>query len=109
MWIMTTYGFFSVTQSQDDHNVLMVRARRREHIEKLQSAFKVLKGLEVVDWPNRDYRLSPKKHFNGRKTCFVRYLCIERRLEQFSLQFAHRVNILRNPGYGIHCWPSPIH
>jgi hypothetical protein len=56
MWIMTTYGFFSVTQSQDDHNVLMVRARRREHIEKLQRAFKVLKGLKVVDWPNRDYR-----------------------------------------------------
>jgi len=56
MWIMTTYGFFSVTQSQDDHNVLMVRARRREHIDKLQHAFKVLKGLKVVDWPNRDYR-----------------------------------------------------
>ena len=56
MWIMTTYGFFSVTESQDDPKELMVRARKKEHIEKLQAKFPQLREFKMHDWPNRDYR-----------------------------------------------------
>jgi hypothetical protein len=53
---MTTYGFFSVTESQDNPQELMVRARKQEHIQKLQVKFPQLRKIKLHDWPNRDYR-----------------------------------------------------
>lgn len=64
MWIFTRYGFYSVARAtaeansdaSADPNPVMVRARRKAHLENLQKRFKVLSGCQVLEWPDRDYR-----------------------------------------------------
>jgi hypothetical protein len=53
MWILTTLGFFSIVQHQDDRTLVMVRARVRADLEALIQAA----GWEVpiIRTPYRDY------------------------------------------------------
>lgn len=36
MWVITTRGFYSVVRDDDDHDMLLVRARVREDLERLR-------------------------------------------------------------------------
>jgi hypothetical protein len=61
MWIFTVEGFFSIVcASRADRSVdpdlLMVRARRREHLRNLQRRFQELREFSVIVLPKRDYR-----------------------------------------------------
>ncbi len=65
MWIFTRYGFFSAVcarQGDGQHNRpvdpdrIMVRARRREHLEALQDRFPESLGeAEIRTFPGTDY------------------------------------------------------
>jgi len=65
MWIFTKYGFFSVVCARQgdgeygqpvDLDRVMVRARVRQHLEKLQEEFDDLLGeSEIHDSPHADY------------------------------------------------------
>jgi hypothetical protein len=50
MWIFTPHGFISAVKHRDYDNVLIVRARRREHLEA------VLPGRPIEQTDNADYR-----------------------------------------------------
>lgn len=50
MWIFTSDGFISAVQHRDHPQVLIVRARRREHLEA------VLPGFSIEQTDNADYR-----------------------------------------------------
>ena len=60
MWIFTRYGFFSIAcpkiayaesdSLQEDR--LMIRARRRKHLEALQARFPELTSLAIEVSPN---------------------------------------------------------
>ena len=64
MWLFTQYGFFSVVCARDltgktkgiDPNTFMVRARSRQHLESLQSRCAELRGFEIADTKDTDYR-----------------------------------------------------
>ncbi len=64
MWLFTRYGFFSVACARADGgksgrldpDLLLVRARRREHLERLQQRLPVLAGCEVKEDAGTDYR-----------------------------------------------------
>lgn len=49
MWLCTRRGFVSAVQDFNRPEMLVVRARKREHLERL------LPDEEVVDLPSRDY------------------------------------------------------
>ena len=49
MWICMSDGFVSAVQDHDDPSRLAVRARKREHLERL------FPGHEIVTTPDRDY------------------------------------------------------
>lgn len=65
IWIFTKYGFYSVVCARQgngsrhqpaDPDRLMVRARRREHLERLQSRFSdVLGPAEIKVYQGTDY------------------------------------------------------
>lgn len=54
MWILTTFGFFSVVSDSDDPERLLVRARVRADLEALRDQY--LDGLEIVEGAGTDYR-----------------------------------------------------
>jgi hypothetical protein len=62
MWIFTRYGFYSVVCARGkdgaglDTNTLMVRARVRHHLERLQSRFGSLESYSIHASANTDYR-----------------------------------------------------
>jgi len=61
MWLFTRHGFYSIACASKpdgtlDRENLMVRARRRSHLELLQTRFASLTGVGVVTLPRRDYR-----------------------------------------------------
>jgi hypothetical protein len=66
MWLFTRYGFFSVVlarQVQDDQvtskvnpDSVMIRARRRNHLEALLGRFPGLGNPEILETHNTDYR-----------------------------------------------------
>jgi len=61
MWLFTRYGFYSIACARKpdgslDPELLMVRARRKEHLANLQKRFAALAGAEIVRLPHRDYR-----------------------------------------------------
>lgn len=64
MWIFTRYGFYSVVSARQgglrhgptDPSQLVVRARRREHLEALQARFPdELSALPIADTTDTDY------------------------------------------------------
>jgi hypothetical protein len=69
MWLCTIYGFFSVASAENkdasiDRDNVMVRARRRQHLENLKMRFPSLAKAEILVWPKRDYHyrmIVPKK------------------------------------------------
>jgi hypothetical protein len=61
MWLFTRYGFFSIACASQadgavDPQTVMVRARRKAHLQKLQSRFQLIAPAEIVTLPERDYR-----------------------------------------------------
>ncbi|HXB67022.1 MAG TPA: hypothetical protein VNY05_02195 [Candidatus Acidoferrales bacterium] len=61
MWIFTRYGFFSIACARRpngslDAQTVMVRSRRRSHLQNLKSHFREIATAEVVALPKRDYR-----------------------------------------------------
>lgn len=68
VWLFTQYGFFSVVCARDltgktkgiDPKTFMVRAGSRQHLESLQSRCAELRGFEIADTKNTDYRTSGK-------------------------------------------------
>lgn len=68
MWIFTRYGFYSVVCARVngpqgelvDPDTVVVRARRRDHIEALQRRIPALGGTDVLVQPHSDYRFRIK-------------------------------------------------
>ncbi len=65
MWMMTRYGFFSITCAREglgeplqpvDPNRLMVRARTRTHLAALKARFPALSQAELFESTSADYR-----------------------------------------------------
>ena len=61
MWLFTRYGFYSVACAQKkngsvDLSTMMVRARRKSHLQVLQKRFAQLEASEIVLLPGRDYK-----------------------------------------------------
>jgi hypothetical protein len=61
MWIFTVLGFYSIACANKpdgalDETTVMVRARRKEHLQKLHARFPVLAGTKIIRLVNRDYR-----------------------------------------------------
>lgn len=64
MWLFTKYGFFSAVCARDgksgsgdvDTSRIMVRARVREHLERLTSRFPDNGWGEILESPGNDYR-----------------------------------------------------
>jgi len=61
MWLFTRYGFFSSACAQTaaftpDPNSIVVRARRKEHLENLKKRFPALESATIQETPKRDYR-----------------------------------------------------
>jgi hypothetical protein len=61
MWLFTRYGFFSVACASGengslDPQKLMIRARRKSHLQKLQSRFPAIAAAEIMKLDYRDYR-----------------------------------------------------
>ena len=64
MWLFTQYGFFSVVCARDltgkskdiDPTTFMARARSRQHLESLQSRCAELRGSEIANIEDTDYR-----------------------------------------------------
>lgn len=76
MWIQSTLGAFSIVladtepgSSVPDMDTVMVRARRREHLENLRHAFPEMRAVEVLESPAHcDYRwrlVAPKEIVAG--------------------------------------------
>jgi hypothetical protein len=61
MWIFTRYGFFSAVCGRTNHkvetNVIMVRARKQEHLEGLRKRFKLSEQIAISDKTDYRYRL----------------------------------------------------
>jgi len=57
MWIFTKQGFYSATMSTVKLGHIQVRARTREHLERLMEALpKELNRSKIVETPAADYR-----------------------------------------------------
>ncbi len=64
MWLFTQYGFFSVVCARDltghkagiDDTMVMLRARKHEHLESLRNRFVELKTCEILETADTDYR-----------------------------------------------------
>jgi hypothetical protein len=52
VWVMTTRGFYSVVQDDEDPDTLLVRARVRGDLERLGE---IIEGLELWHDPAADY------------------------------------------------------
>ena len=57
MWIMTTYGVFSIVEKPEDReaHTLTIRTRVREDLESLREQFLPSLG-PIQDWATSDYR-----------------------------------------------------
>lgn len=56
MWIFTEWGFFSVTQTKDNKDLIQIRARTKGHLENLKKAFPILERSKIIVTPDADYR-----------------------------------------------------
>jgi hypothetical protein len=54
MWLFTKYGFYSATRSKTEPEKMQIRARARQDLVNLQTAFH-LEG-EILVTPKNDYR-----------------------------------------------------
>jgi hypothetical protein len=61
MWIFTRYGFYSIAcasaaNGSPDPRTLLIRARRLDHLQKLQARFTKITNIEIVTLAHCDYR-----------------------------------------------------
>jgi hypothetical protein len=61
MWIFTRYGFYSVACASTpdgslDRGTVMVRGRRKDHLQNLRDRFPAIAAAEIVTMADRDYR-----------------------------------------------------
>lgn len=60
MWLFTRHGFFSIVRSHQTPSLLMIRARNRKHLVRLQSSLIGKDGAgalgEILETPDVDYR-----------------------------------------------------
>jgi hypothetical protein len=61
MWLFTRYGFFSIAcgraaDGSVDPQTIMIRGRRKAHLEALQSRFPAIAAVRIVTLVERDYR-----------------------------------------------------
>lgn len=56
MWLFTVHGFFSVVESHNDPDTLLVRARLKAHLVQLKSAHPSIGSSKIQESPERDYR-----------------------------------------------------
>jgi hypothetical protein len=61
MWIASVYGFYSIACASKpdgtvDSEMLMIRARRADHLRRLQQRFPSLSGYELITLRHSDYR-----------------------------------------------------
>ena len=57
MWIFTKHGFYSATLSTTTRGHIQVRARTKEHLQRLMDALPdELKQSKIIETPNADYR-----------------------------------------------------
>lgn len=117
MWLMTVYGFFSVTQSEKEPDKFKVRARRKEHLEKLSRAFKQLRRFEIHDSPKLDYRwriyvpretwkkvvaqLIDQTQFSNFKNAAKKFGGDDRYLHALSKTWSTFADIQESPPYGM--------
>jgi len=59
MWLTTTRGFYSVVEHRDNPEMVLVRGRKRAHLEALQ---------ELCEFPLPDVSLDPKADYPFRMT-----------------------------------------
>jgi hypothetical protein len=59
MWIFTTHGFFSITRTRQQPEMMQIRARQKEHLQNLQKRF-TADGFgmlgNIIETPDADYR-----------------------------------------------------
>ncbi len=62
MWFMTKYGFFSIVCAWKDKtdytphpDLMMMRARKKEHLQNLKKRFRFLQDYEIIETQNTDY------------------------------------------------------
>jgi hypothetical protein len=73
MWLFTRYGFFSFACARNadgslDSDTVLFRARRKSHLQNLQSRFPMLVAGEIASLVERDYRYLlavPKNDWTG--------------------------------------------
>ena len=61
MWLFTRYGFYSIACARKpggaiDEHTLMIRARNKGHLAKLQARFPQIADAKIVTTPIQDYR-----------------------------------------------------
>lgn len=63
MWIMTKYGFFSIVSAWTDQtdqtphpDNLMIRARKKDHLENLLDNYSALTDCEILETASTDYK-----------------------------------------------------
>lgn len=113
MWLQTTVGAYSINCADTapgsgvlDPDTLMVRARRREHLELLQGQCEAIADFPVLETPYGDYRwriVAPKSVVAG----VVAELVLGVAYDNFKSACAKREAEL-GPGYGaaLHSiWP----
>jgi hypothetical protein len=97
MWLSTIYGFFSVVNAKEsggkgvvDPDLLMIRARRKEHLEALKARFKDrLGGSPILETPLSDYHwrlICPKTIW---AEC-LKEMALEQTYPNFKNECAHR-------------------
>lgn len=55
MWICSRYGFFSITESSQDKEVMQIRARKHKHLMLLRRRCPALQGKKIVSTVLTDY------------------------------------------------------
>jgi hypothetical protein len=61
MWIFSIHGFYSIACASKpdgslDTQTVMIRARRKDHLQNLQKRFPVLAAAKIITLSNVDYR-----------------------------------------------------
>ena len=56
MWLFTKYGFYSATMSPVKLGHIQIRARVKDDLIRLKTAFEELKQSKIIETKNADYR-----------------------------------------------------
>ncbi len=95
MWVFTIYGSYSIACARKadgflDPDVVMVRARRKDHLQNLQTRCPQLASSKILSPPNCDYgyRLNVPKSI---WVAALRKMAEEQRWDNFKNQVARRM------------------